>query len=133
MNTLHRIADRFPRAKALAKAMLAPFRGKGVSSDYAEIAGDEVAAESARLRGAWLEADLPARQRELVEKQLAAHRGISVNKLIEEWTIMGITEFDAESRFRARAASGSREHGLAMLAELDRRDRDYVPPASGVA
>ena len=65
-------------------------------------------------------------------KQLAAHRGISVNKLIEEWTIMGITEFDAESRFRARAASGSREHGLAMLAELDRRDRDYVPPASGL-
>ncbi len=60
-------------------------------------------------------------------KQLAAHRGISVNKLIEEWTIMGITEFDAESRFRARAASGSREHGLSMLAELDRRDGAESP------
>lgn len=55
-------------------------------------------------------------------RALAKHRGISVNKLIEEWAIMGITEFDAESRFRARAARGSREHGLAMLRELDRRD-----------
>ena len=57
-------------------------------------------------------------------KQLAAHRGISVNKLIEEWTIMGITEFDAESRFRARAARGSADRGLSLLAELDRRDRE---------
>lgn len=57
-------------------------------------------------------------------KQLAAHRGISVNKLIEEWATMGITEFDAESRFLARAARGSRERGLAMLAEMDRRDRE---------
>jgi hypothetical protein len=65
-------------------------------------------------------------------RQLAAHRGISVNKLIEEWTIMGITEFDAESRFRARAARGSAERGLAMLAELDRRDREHNSPAFGL-
>lgn len=55
-------------------------------------------------------------------KTLAAHRGVSVNKLIEEWAAMGIAEFDAHSSFLARAARGSRERGLAALRELDRRD-----------
>lgn len=64
-------------------------------------------------------------------RALAASRGISVNKLIEEWAIMGITEFDAESRFRARAVRGSAAHGLSMLAELNRRDNE-VPPSMGM-
>lgn len=55
-------------------------------------------------------------------KALAAQRGVSVNKLIEEWAAMGIAEFDAHSSFLARAARGSRERGLAALAELSRRD-----------
>ncbi len=55
-------------------------------------------------------------------KALAARRGISVNKLIEEWAAMGIAEFDVHSSFLARAARGSRERGLAALRELDRRD-----------
>ena len=55
-------------------------------------------------------------------KELAKSRGISLNKLIEEWAAMGIAEFDAHASFLARAARGSRERGLAALRELDRRD-----------
>lgn len=55
-------------------------------------------------------------------RALAKARGISLNKLIEEWAAMGIAEFDAQARFLARAARGSRERGLAALAELSRRD-----------
>lgn len=55
-------------------------------------------------------------------KELAKNRGISLNKMIEEWATMAIAEFDAHASFMARAARGSRERGLAALAELDRRD-----------
>ena len=55
-------------------------------------------------------------------KDLARQRGISVNKLFEEWAAMGIAEFDTHARFMARAARGSRERGLAALRELHRRD-----------
>lgn len=55
-------------------------------------------------------------------KTLAKSRGISLNKLIEEWAAMGIAEFDAHASFLARAARGSRERGLAALQELNRRD-----------
>lgn len=57
-------------------------------------------------------------------KILARARGISLNKLIEEWANMGIAEFDSHARFLARAARGSRERGLATLRELERRDAD---------
>jgi predicted DNA-binding protein len=55
-------------------------------------------------------------------KDLAKSRGISVNKLIEEWATMGISEFDAHASFLARAARGSRERGLVALRELNARD-----------
>lgn len=57
-------------------------------------------------------------------KDLAKSRGISVNKLIEEWATMGIAEFDAHASFLARAARGSRERGLAALRELEARDNE---------
>jgi len=63
-------------------------------------------------------------------KALARSRGISVNKLFEEWTTMGIAEFDSQARFLARAARGSRERGLAALRELDARDHGNSAPAS---
>jgi predicted DNA-binding ribbon-helix-helix protein len=59
-------------------------------------------------------------------KEMAKSRGMSVNKLIEEWATMGIAEFDAHASFLARAARGSRERGLAALRELDRRDQTGV-------
>ncbi len=61
-------------------------------------------------------------------KQLAASRGISVNKLIEEWANMGIAEFDARASFLARAARGSREDGLYLIAEMTRREAQDTTP-----
>ena len=52
-------------------------------------------------------------------RQLAKHRDISVNKLVEELATISIAEFDAESRFRALAARGSVEKGLTILDRLD--------------
>lgn len=53
-------------------------------------------------------------------RQLAKHRGISVNKLVEEMATITLAEFDAETRFRALAARGSAEEGLALLDKLDK-------------
>lgn len=39
-------------------------------------------------------------------KTLAQQRGVSVNKLMEELATFAIAEFDAETRFRLRAARG---------------------------
>lgn len=52
-------------------------------------------------------------------RQLAKHRAISVNKLVEELATISIAEFDAESRFRTLAARGSATQGLAILDKLD--------------
>jgi predicted transcriptional regulator len=52
-------------------------------------------------------------------RQLAKHRDLSVNKLMEELATISITEFDAENRFRAMAARGTTEKGLALLDQLD--------------
>jgi predicted transcriptional regulator len=52
-------------------------------------------------------------------RQLAKHRDISVNKLVEELATISIAEFDAETRFRAMAAVGSAKKGLALLDRLD--------------
>ena len=53
-------------------------------------------------------------------RQLARTRRVSVNKLIEELSIAALAEFDAETRFRMRAARGDVKRGLALLAKLDR-------------
>jgi predicted transcriptional regulator len=52
-------------------------------------------------------------------KLLAKARGVSVNKLIEEFSIRATTEFDVESRFRLAAARGKVEAGLKVLDKLD--------------
>ena len=52
-------------------------------------------------------------------KELAKVRGISINKLMEELSTIALTEFDAETRFRALAAQGNPERGIAILNELD--------------
>lgn len=52
-------------------------------------------------------------------KDLARHRNISVNKLMEEFSTIALAEFDTEMRFRALAAQGSRVRGLALLDKLD--------------
>jgi predicted transcriptional regulator len=52
-------------------------------------------------------------------RQLAERRKISMNKLLDELSTIALAEFDAETRFRARAALGSREEGLRLLDVLD--------------
>jgi len=52
-------------------------------------------------------------------RKLAEHRSMSVNKLIEELATISITEFDAETRFRALAKQGSAKKGIALLDKLD--------------
>jgi predicted transcriptional regulator len=52
-------------------------------------------------------------------RQLARQRQISMNKLIEELSTIALTQFDVETRFRARATRGSAEVGLQLLDKLD--------------
>ncbi len=53
-------------------------------------------------------------------RQLAKQRKISMNKLIEELSTIALAQFDAETRFRARAARGSAEAGLRLLDKPDK-------------
>ncbi len=53
-------------------------------------------------------------------RTLAKARGVSVNKLIDEIATVALAQHDAETRFRAMAARGSRTEGLALLDKLDR-------------
>ncbi len=53
-------------------------------------------------------------------KTLARQRGMSVNRLMEELSVIAVTQHDAEARFRALAARGSAREGLALLEKLDR-------------
>ena len=52
-------------------------------------------------------------------KDLARHRGVSLNKLMEELAAIGVTQHDAETRFRMPAAGGSADMGLDVLDKLD--------------
>jgi hypothetical protein len=54
-------------------------------------------------------------------KTLARSRGVSVNKLVEEWATVALTQQDSENQYRLRAQRGHPEQGLALLDELDRR------------
>ncbi|MEC4894243.1 MAG: toxin-antitoxin system HicB family antitoxin [Oscillatoria sp. PMC 1051.18] len=52
-------------------------------------------------------------------KDLAAYRGVSIDKLIEELSTVAFVEFDSENRFRIRQNRGSKERGLDLLDTLD--------------
>jgi hypothetical protein len=51
---------------------------------------------------------------------LAAHRRVSINKLMEELSTQALAEFDSEVRFRALASVGKPKKGLDLLQKLDR-------------
>lgn len=57
-------------------------------------------------------------------KQLAASRGISLNKLFEEFSTQAITEADAFTRFQLYAAQGNAKRGLETLDSLDAHFED---------
>jgi len=52
-------------------------------------------------------------------RRLAESRHMSLNKLFEEMSVTALTEFDAEVRFRTRAARGDRQRALDLLDRLD--------------
>jgi hypothetical protein len=54
-------------------------------------------------------------------KAVARARGISLNKLVEEWATVALAQIDAETRYQLRAQRGRPEEGLALLDKLDRR------------
>ena len=56
-------------------------------------------------------------------KALAARRGMSLNKLFEEFSTIALTEFDAETRFSVRAGRGNADAGLALLDKLNQNDQ----------
>jgi len=53
-------------------------------------------------------------------RQLAASQGISMNKLMDELATIALAQYDAETRFRARAEAGSAAKGLRLLTKLNR-------------
>jgi predicted transcriptional regulator len=55
-------------------------------------------------------------------KQLAASRGISVNKLMEELGTAALAAHDTETRFRLMATMGDRKAALDIWARLDACD-----------
>ena len=61
---------------------------------------------------------LPDDQHERL-KSLAAQRGVSLNKLFEEFSTKAISQFDTETRFRLRASRGDKKRGLEILDGLD--------------
>ena len=60
-------------------------------------------------------------------KRLAASRGISLNKLMEELGTAALAVHDTEIRFRLIANAGDRKAALDILARLDERDRQPAP------
>jgi HicB family len=53
-------------------------------------------------------------------KAFARTRGVSLNKLVEEWATVALAQVDAENQYRLRAARGRPEVSLALLDKLDR-------------
>jgi hypothetical protein len=61
---------------------------------------------------------LPATKHQRL-KAFARARGVSLNKLVEEWATVALAQLDAENHYRVRAARGRPEVGLALLDKLD--------------
>ena len=51
-------------------------------------------------------------------KMLADMRGMSVNKLIDEAATVMLAEFDAETRFKVRAARGNKTRAVELLRKV---------------
>jgi hypothetical protein len=56
-------------------------------------------------------------------KAFASQRGLSLNKLFEDFSVKALAEFDSENRFRIRAGCRDKAKGLAILDGLDRKHK----------
>ena len=61
-------------------------------------------------------------------RRLAESRGVSMNRLVDEWATSALVQFDAETRFRALAAAGSPQRGRELLDQLDQREKAKKKP-----
>jgi hypothetical protein len=52
-------------------------------------------------------------------KAFARARGVSLNKLVEEWATVALAQLDAENSYHIRAARGQPDKGLELLDKLD--------------
>ena len=52
-------------------------------------------------------------------RRLARERGVSVNRLLEDFSASGLAQSDAELRFRALGVKGSPAKALKLLDRLD--------------
>ena len=68
-----RLIERYPRLKSFLQTVARPFRS-ATSTHYSRLAADDVEAVAGRLQRAWQAMEIPARQREGVDRQLAAYR-----------------------------------------------------------
>ena len=57
-------------------------------------------------------------------KLLAARRGISLNRMFEEFSAKALAEADTEARFLTCVTRGNVQTGLALLDKLDAHYRD---------
>jgi predicted transcriptional regulator len=55
-------------------------------------------------------------------KSMAQSRGVSMNKLVEQLSAHALAAWDTENHFRAMAATGDVQAGLAVLNNLDALD-----------
>jgi len=62
---------------------------------------------------------LPATKHQRL-KDFARARGVSLNKLVEEWATVALAQLDTENHYRLRAERGRPDVGLALLDKLDR-------------
>lgn len=53
-------------------------------------------------------------------KELAESRNVSVNRLFDELATVALAQHDLAMQFRAAAAAGDPQRGLALLDKLDR-------------
>lgn len=53
-------------------------------------------------------------------RRLARERGVSVNRLLEDFSKSGLAQSDAELRFRALATKGAAARALKLLDKVDR-------------
>ena len=53
-------------------------------------------------------------------RNLAKAKGVSINRLMDELATVALAGYDSEIRFKAMAARGTRQTGLALLDKLDR-------------
>ena len=73
MKTIRATLNRFPALKALARAIYYRRDNGSVSTNYVELKGKEAQGEAERLFSSWKDPSIPKRQRDLVNRQLAAY------------------------------------------------------------